>query len=377
MIQVACSDGHCLALTTGGRVFSCGSQNSSGQLGLGNTNPSTQFQEVQLKMDSGSFRFASFVACGAAHSIVICEQESVYAFGCNSNYRLGYTGDGNYSSPVRVGCKEQIKKACCGYAHSLFLSSSGTLLGSGSGDSCQLGRNLRSNHSLSAIALPPAVQGRVVDMFAHPQLSISVLMNEQGALYICGQAGSLFGHSNNIEDFFPLKERSVVLCSRVVCTQPEVQGYQARFNDPSCCDIQVCAADEPEPIHFGWDTIRARSPYLTKMIDSKMKEVSKPEDGNRKVTLQNYSRKTHYAYGKYIHENVLDAEPQTLLELLQLADEYDDETGLPSLCASALLRSITSDNLCGCLEQCFHIHFHALASDLVKQGLAQLRLRET
>ena len=322
-------------------------------------------------MDSGSFRFASFVACGALHSIVICEQESVYSFGYNGNYRLGNNSEGNCSKPLRICWKEQIKKACCGNAHSLFLSSSGTVLGCGSSNICQLGRNLRSNHLLSAITLPPAVQGRVVDVFAHPHLDVSVLMNEQGALYICGAAGSLFGHSNNIEDFFPLKERLVVLGLRVVCAQPEVQGHQARFNDPSCCDIQVCAADEPEPIHFGWDTIRARSPYLTNMIHSKMKEVSKPEDGKRKVTLQNYSRKTRYAYGKFIHENVLDAESQTLLELLQLADEYNDETELPSLCASTLLRSITSDNLCDCLEHCLDKNFHVLASDLVKQGLAQ------
>eukprot|EP00435_Cladocopium_sp_Y103_P040604 s1185_g11.t1 len=337
----------------------------------------SEFQEIQLKMDSGSFRFASFVACGALHSMVICEQESVYSFGYNGSYRLGNTSEGNSTKPVRIGCREQVKKACCGANHSLFLGASGTVFGSGSGGSGQLGRSLRSNHAVAAITLPPAVQGRVVDIFAHPQLNVSVLMNEKGALYICGEAGPLFGHSNYIEDFFPLKERSVVLGSRLVCAQPEVQGYQARFNDPSCCDIQVCTADEPEPIHFGWDTIRARSPYLTNLIDSKMKEVSKPEDGKRKVTLQNYSRKTHYAYGKYIHENVLDAEPQTLLELLQLADEYDDATGLPSLCASTLLRSITSDNLCGCLERCFHINFHVLASDLVKQGLAQLRLRVT
>ena len=310
------------------------------------------------------------MACGFAHSVVISEQELAHGFGCNASYRFGYGGsDGGQSQPVRVNCDQQIRKVCCGHRHSLFLSSSGTVFGCGSGQKCQLGRNLRGTHALTAITLPPAVKGRVVDMFAHPCLDVSILMDEQGTLFIAGEAGQMFGHSNYIEDFFPLKESSVVLASRVVCMQPEIQGYQARFNDPSCCDVQVFTAEKSEPIYFGWDTIRARSPYLTKMIESQMAGVSKSEDGKWKVKLQNYQWKTLHAYGTYLHENALDAEPDVLLELLQLADEYDDDTGLPSLCASMLLRRVTSDSLCKCLEHCIEIQLHGFGPDLVKRGV--------
>ena len=99
-----------------------------------------------------------------------------------------------------------------------------------------------------------------------------------------------------------------------------------------------------------------------------MSEVSKAENGKQKLTLQNYQWKTHYAYGKYLHENVLDAEPETLVELLQLADEYDDDTGLASFCSTTLLRTVCGKSLCNCLEYCFEMKFDLLAADLVKQG---------
>lgn len=362
VIQIACSDLHSLALTTDGRVFSCGSQNGHGQLGLGHCNSSSNFQEVKL------LRFATFVACGAYHSIFICEQESAHGFGRNDNLQLGLNNTNSQVLPVKIDLKEQIKKACCGSLHSLFLSSSGAVFGCGYGGSGQLGRKMTgSRHCVQAITLPQRVQAPVVDIFAHPQLDVSVLMDKEGALHVSGNTGQLVGHGASVVDFFPLQ--SVVLDSRIVCLQPQGQEYQARFNDESCCDIQVCTADKAEPIYFGWDTIRARSAYLHRMIVSNMSEVTNLQDGKKKVTLKEYHWDTCLAYGKYLHENVLDdAKPEILLQLLELADASGDESGLAHKCASALLRTVDSDNLCFCLEQCIQLKFHALASHLVKQG---------
>ena len=260
MIQIACSDQHCLALTTDGRVFSRGA-NGCGQLGLGHCNPSAELQEVQLKMDSGSFRFANFVACGAHHSVVICE--TMFGFGNNSNYRFGARSPSNcVRTPEPIICSvrivEPITKACCGVGHSLFLSTSGQIFGCGSGHGGQLGGKFYGKYcqSLTSLTLPAVVQGRVVDIFSHPDLCVSVLMNEQGTLYISGVAGELFGHDNHVAEFFPLKDKAVILRSRLVCIQPEFQSCQARFNDPFCCDIQVCTAEKSDPIFFGYRLAR-------------------------------------------------------------------------------------------------------------------------
>lgn len=372
VLQVACSNEHCLALTANGRVFSKG-RNDFGQLGLGTTTASDRWQQVPLQIQAFSPRFATFVACGGFHSIVICEQASVHAFGSNHCWQLG-CADGNMSNrPLLISCPEQIKKVCCGFNHTLLLGSSGAVFGCGSGHRCQLGRNLRSYHFVSAITLPPVVRARVVDIISDPHVDVSVLLDQEGILYISGAAGELFGHSNPIEDFFPLKQSFVVVNSRIVCIQPDTTGYKACFNELTCCDIEVRTRDVSEPIYFGWDTVRARSPYLTKLVDSEMRDVQKLQNGKRrKVTLEQYTWNTQFAYGKYLHEGVLDAEPQTLLELLQLADEYQDETGLALLCASMLIRKVTAANLADCLEHCINIKFPALAPGLVKQGMVKM-----
>eukprot|EP00438_Fugacium_kawagutii_P008294 Skav206317 [mRNA] locus=scaffold1420:5707:7572:+ [translate_table: standard] len=384
VVQVACSDQHALYLTVNGRVLSSGS-NNLGQRGLSHTSDTQTRDEVQLKTCS----FATFVACGARHSIVICEQETVYAFGDNSEGQLGCapgctvmpvpsfgapagtTKPSYVAIPKLIGLHQPIKKACCGASHTLLLSSSDIVFGCGSGKKGQLGSNLTDIHRVTEITLPETVRGRILDIFAHAELDVSVLMDERGTLHISGAAGQLFGHSNFIPDFFPLKEPSVVLESRIVCVQPDMQryAYPSRFNDASCCDVEVCTADKSEPIWFGWDTIRARSPYLTRMIENNMSEVYKMDDGKKRLTLRDYHWDTWFAYGKYLHENVLDAEPETLLELLDLAVLSDDDTGLSSLCANMLLRNINSENLCATLERCIEIRFHMLAVDLVKRAI--------
>ncbi|CAK9061070.1 unnamed protein product [Durusdinium trenchii] len=371
VIQLACSDEHYLALTTDGQVYPCGS-NQYGQLGLGNTSPVQELGQavVSLQTDAGSQRFATFVACGRWHSVVICEQESLHTFG-NGDYAQCGNGGQNTFTPKCLGCSEQIVKACCGSNHSLFLSSIGDLYGCGSGQIGQLGAHLRSSHNYSKVKLPETVRGRVIDIFANPMLEVSVLMDEHGVFHLAGAANELLGSRHVIEDFLPWESKSLVVGSRFVCMQPVTQRYRAPFDLPDACDICILVQDQKTPIYFGWDTIRFRSLFLTKMVqNSKMDHVHKLEDGRVELKIQNYSWKAIQAYGKYLHEDEVEgADPQTLLELLKLADEYGDETGLQGLCASALRRSVNSENLCSFLEHCIKMDLLTLASDCVEQGL--------
>ena len=264
----------------------------------------------------------------------------------------------------------QITKACCGAMHSLFLSSDGGLLGAGNGQKGQLGQQYRSNHALSTISLPQAFTGRIIDIFAHPMLNVSVILNDAGRYYVSGEGGELLGSKQPIDDFFLLMQRhEVTVSGRLVCMKPETHRYRARYNVPGCCDVQVVGGaavgqEQPRILYFGWDTIRARSPFLTKDIRSK---VEGPQ--TQQVSIENYSWNAVNAYGRYLHEDDLDAEPETLLELLQLAAEYKDETGLQSLCATVLRRKVTHENLCVRFKKSLKFKFFALAAELLKQGL--------
>ena len=368
MVQLACSDLHYLALTTDGQVYSSGG-NGAGQLGLKHQNEEKELKQVALR----SGHFATFVACGASHSIVISEQESVHYFGLNDNYQLGYGNPGRYPEPTVLVLKDyQVIKACCGRVHSLFLTSTGSVLAAGNGQNAQLGKNLRSNHPAQLVQLPSSFKGRVIDIFAHPSLDVSVLVDAQGIFHVSGKAGELLGTSGIIEDFFPLKLSSVVVDTQIVCAKPETHSFCARFDDPACCDIQIASGEDGPPIHFGWDTIRARSPYLTALVNSNMQGVKVLDDGRKRVKLENYQQATLRAYGSYLHAGSLsvDESPETLLELLKLADEYQDETGLHGLCGAMLNHKVTSENVCRILEPCIRSRYFGLGSNVLKQGLA-------
>ncbi|CAJ1345496.1 unnamed protein product [Effrenium voratum] len=268
----------------------------------------------------------------------------------------------------------EVLKVACGNCHSLFLTPAG-LFGCGNGQKGQLGKNLRSNHHVAKLTLPNQV-GKLTDVFSHAELCVSVVLDEHGEFFAAGDAGELVGSTQVIEDFIPIKKHGIAVASRFICMQPETHRYVSTFNNPSCCDVEImgAAADgqqQSEPLHFSWDTIRSRSPYLTKMIknsESMGSGVQKKDSGWR-VHIHNYSWKALQAYGKYLHHDVVEAEPGSIVELLQLADEYGDETGLQSLCAATLRRQVSDKNLRICLTQCMQIKFLSLAADLVKRGL--------
>ncbi|CAJ1423081.1 unnamed protein product [Effrenium voratum] len=379
VIQVACSDNHYLVLTAEGQVQSCGA-NQFGQLGLGHQNNIAEPWPVEIKQETGN-RFATYVACGSNHSLVVCEQEVAFAFGRNDTAQCG-AGGHPLLKPALVRLPQnqnsahdtQVLKVACGNFHSLFLTPAG-LFGCGNGQKGQLGKNLRSNHHVAKLTLPNQV-GKLTDVFSHAELCVSVVLDEHGEFFAAGDAGELVGSTQVIEDFIPIKKHGIAVASRFICMQPETHRYVSTFNNPSCCDVEImgAAADgqqQSEPLHFSWDTIRSRSPYLTKMIknsESMGSGVQKKDSGWR-VHIHNYSWKALQAYGKYLHHDVVEAEPGSIVELLQLADEYGDETGLQSLCAATLRRQVSDKNLRICLTQCMQIKFLSLAADLVKRGL--------
>ena len=376
VIQLACSESHFLALTTTGEVFAAGN-NAYGQLGLGQAaNQPHELTQVQLRKDVSGVnhpQFGTSLACGQHHSLVVCQNESVLAFGMNNCHQCGIASNGQaLVNPTPVNCAFQITKACCGAMHSLFLSSDGALYGSGSGGKGQLGQQYRSSHTLSGIRLPDTFTGRIIGIFAHSALNVSVVMNDSGRFYVSGEAGELIGSKQPMDDFFLLvKRHEVIVSGRLVCMQPETHRYRARYNVQGCCDVQVIGGaavgeEQPRILYFGWDTIRARSPFLTKELSAKLgpgKTQQAPQ-----VAIENYSWNAVNAYGKYLHEDDLDAEPETLLELLQLAEEYNDDTGLQSLCASVLRRKVSHENLCVCFKKSLKFKFFALAGELLKQG---------
>lgn len=106
---VAAGQHHSLALSPNGLVFAFGS-NAHGQLGIGQ--PDTKFSTEPVVVDKLRDLFAVQVACGSAHSLVVCRRGErdrvVFGMGLNSSGQLGIGRLGSMHSPVALEFDEGI-----------------------------------------------------------------------------------------------------------------------------------------------------------------------------------------------------------------------------------------------------------------------------
>ena len=95
IIQIVAGANHAIMLDADGNVWSTG-YNSSGQLGIGNTD--IQVQPKQMTSISG----VKEIAAGTNHSIMLAENGYVYSVGNDSNSQLGNGNSTNISTPTYV-----------------------------------------------------------------------------------------------------------------------------------------------------------------------------------------------------------------------------------------------------------------------------------
>jgi E3 ubiquitin-protein ligase HERC4 len=119
VIAIACGENHSLALTAGGNIFAWG-DNSQGQLGLSDTTNRLRPEIIR------SLRAVkpSFIACGKQHSIVITKTGIVFSFGSNGFGQCGLGQDIRLQAiPIVV---EKLRdyftvQVACGACHTVVL----------------------------------------------------------------------------------------------------------------------------------------------------------------------------------------------------------------------------------------------------------------
>lgn len=131
VVLAACSYHHSVILCSDGTVFSCG-RNDSGQLGHGDTVDKKTPQAILSAPKN-----ITSISCGQYHTIASTTQGIVFACGKNDYGQLGMDGVLNQKIFSKIALPlemDNISQVCCGYYHTLILSTSGMVGGFGRND---------------------------------------------------------------------------------------------------------------------------------------------------------------------------------------------------------------------------------------------------
>ncbi|KAJ8965419.1 hypothetical protein NQ314_004172 [Rhamnusium bicolor] len=226
------SDGHTLALTENGLVYSWG-DGDYGKLGHGNCATHKQPERI-----AGPFlgKIIKYINAGYRHSAAITDDGRLYTWGEGDHGRLGHGDSNGRPVPTLVADLTDVGLVACGSSHTLVVSRYGkTVWSFGSGENGKLGHG-----EIAKVYRPKvieALQGLVIQKVC-AGTSFSMALTTMGQVYTWG-SGPILGMGS----------------ADAICLQPLLVEDLTphRIVDISAGDTH-CLALTDENIVFAWGT---------------------------------------------------------------------------------------------------------------------------
>jgi alpha-tubulin suppressor-like RCC1 family protein len=256
VVSIAAGWGHSLVLCSDGTVVAWG-YNSHGQLG----NSSTTNSSVPVLVTKNSvmlFKTVVLIAAGSSHSIALCSDGTLVAWGGNTYGQLGNNSTTNSSVPVPVTQSgvltgKTVVSMTVGYNHNLVLCSDGSLFAWGSNYNGQLGNNSTTNSSVPVlVARSGVLSGKNVAAVAAGGNHSLVLTNVQSLRDLSGL--SISSGTLNPEFFPGTTVYNTSVTTTAITISPTVAASTAtiKVNGTS---VTSGTASAPLPLELGSNII--------------------------------------------------------------------------------------------------------------------------
>jgi alpha-tubulin suppressor-like RCC1 family protein len=176
IIDICCGFNHSLVLTNSGELYAWGG-NWFGQIG----NENYDNQSIPIKVNGFNDEKIVMISCGEWHSMALTESGHVFSWGLNSSGQMGLenTNKANKPSIVSLSIKIPIKKISCGREHSLLLSRDGDIYWFGN-NGCE------TKISPKKLTIN---SNKFIDIASHNEYYISIALSLNGIYYIWGNCG--------------------------------------------------------------------------------------------------------------------------------------------------------------------------------------------
>lgn len=182
--------------------------NTSGQLGNGSL--TSKLIPTSLKMPGVlNGKILTSVATGTSHSLALCSDGTVAAWGKNSDGQLGNDTTADAQMPVAVDqtgalAGKTVVAISAGYNHSLALCSDGTVFAWGDNASGQLGNGSTTDSNVPVpVATPPFLSGNPVTAISAGG-DHSIALCSDGGVIFWGSSGADSGNGRTNSGLLPV-----------------------------------------------------------------------------------------------------------------------------------------------------------------------------